>query len=205
MPITNRSLLPTLLMVALILPANIYVIGKEGLGAGLQCSFFRYQQTYLGTSLITLVDDLGYVTSGTIGGRSALSILAWALGTALLLAAAGYLVYSRDEAITAIRRPLVLLTAGGAVAYLLSCVLQYGPLLHGPAGFAIPVGVPLIFAVAGYILKVEDEEPEDEPDNGEPSEGDGEEIKIEASVVIPRRAPSPAPPPPRPQPPRSRR
>ncbi len=169
MLIINRSLLLLLLAAALILPTNIYIVG-ENLGAGLQSPLLRYQQTYLGTSLITLANDLGYVTSGIIGGRSALSILAWALGTILLLAAAGYLVYSRDEAITAIKKPLALLIAGGAVAYLLSCVAQYGPTFHGPAGFAVPVGVPLILAVAVYILKTEDDEPgyeEGEEDYGE--------------------------------------
>lgn len=168
----NQAFLLCLLGVAFILPTNIYLIGEEGLGAGLQCSFFRYQQTYLGTSLITLVDDLGYVTSGTIGGRSALSILLWALGTALLVAAAGYAVYRRHDGITRIRRPLALLVAGGAVAYLLSCIAQYGPGLHGPAGFAVPIGVPLILAVAGYVMTAEED---DELEYGEEKEDCGEE------------------------------
>ena len=48
----------------------------------------------------------------------------------------------------------------------------YGPTLHGPAGFAVPVGVPLILAVAGYILKAEGAE--DEYDDYEEETG-GEE------------------------------
>jgi len=172
MPITIRSLLPCLLAAALVLPANIYVIG-DAIGAGIQCSLFRYQQTSFGTSLITLFDDLGYVTSGTIGGRSAVSILLWVLGTALLVAAAGYLIYRRHDSITAIRKPLALLVAGGAVAYLLSCVAQYGPTLQGPAGFSVPVGVPLILAVAWYVMRVEDDDEsgyEGEEDYGEEME-----------------------------------
>lgn len=170
MPIPTRSLLPVLLATAL-LPANIYVVGGN-LGAGLQFPFLRYQQTYLGASLITLVDDLGYVASGTIGGRSAVSILLWALGTVLLLAAAGYAVYRRHDGIAGIRKPLALLVAGGAVAYFLSCIAQYGPTLHGQAGFAVPVGVPLILAVAWYVMKVEDD---DEPEY----EGEEEEYEDE--------------------------
>ena len=178
MPAKNESLLLCLLAAALILPVNIYLIGGEGLGAGLQSSFLRYQQTYLGMSVITLADDLGYVASGIIGGRSALSILLWALGTAFLLAAAGYLIYNRYNGVTGIRRPLVLLTIGGAVAYLLSCVAQCGPTLHGPAGFSIPVGVPLIFAIAVYTLKVEEDE-DDELEYEEEGEDDWEEIEEE--------------------------
>ena len=168
----KRQISALFLILILIFPVNIYIIG-DAIGAGLQSSFIRYQQTYLGTSVITLADDLGYVTSGIIGGRSALSILLWALGTALLLAAAGYFIYSRYNNIAEIRKPLALLTAGGAGAYLLSCIAQYGPTFHGPAGLSIPVGVPLIFAIAVYILKAEDDEPEYE----EEGEGDWEETE----------------------------
>lgn len=171
----NESFLLCLLAAALILPVNIYLIGEEGLGAGLQSSFLRYQQTYLGTSVITLADDLGYVTSGTIGGRSALSILLWAFGTTFLLVAAGYLIYNRYNGVTGIRRPLVLLTIGGAAAYLASCIAQYGTTLHGPAGLSIPVGVPLILTAAFYIMKVEGMD--DEPEYEEEGEDDWEETK----------------------------
>ncbi|WP_292492439.1 hypothetical protein [Methanoculleus sp. 10] len=50
----------------------------------------------------------------------------------------------------------------------------YGPTLHGPAGFAVPVGVPLILAVAGYILKTEED---DGPGYAEADEVDREEMK----------------------------
>ena len=171
----NQTILFCLLAAALILPMNIYLVGEEGLGAGLQSPLLRYQQTYLGTSVITLADDLNYVTSGVIGGRSALSILVWALGTGLLIAAAGYLVYCRYDGITGTKKQLVLLVAGGAAAYLLSCILQYGPLLHGPAGLSVPVGVPLILAIAGYVMRMEEDEElecEDEGDSGEDTEGE---------------------------------
>ena len=170
----RQSLLTSLLALTLILPVNVYIIG-DSIGAGLQFPFLRYQETYLGTNIITILRDFDYVTSGTIGGRSALSILLWALGTALLVAAAGYLLYHRYDSFTTIKRPLALLTAGGAVAYLLSCVAQYGPTLHGPAGFAIPVGVPLILAVAGYVMTVED----DDESGYEEEEEYGEEMEEE--------------------------
>jgi len=171
MSVTTRSLLPALLAVALLLPANIYAIGGA-IGAGLRFPLFLYQDTTYGTSLIPVWREISYVASGTIGGRSALSILLWVLGTALLLGAFGYAVYRRHDGIAGIRKPLALLTAGGAVAYLLSCIAQYGPALHGPAGFAVPVGVPLILGVAGYILKMEED---DELEYEEEEEGYGEE------------------------------
>ncbi|WP_292367023.1 MULTISPECIES: hypothetical protein [unclassified Methanoculleus] len=175
MPIPTRSLLPALLAAVLLLPVNVYAIGGA-VGAGLRSPLFLYQETVYGTSLIPVWREISYVTSGTIGGRSALSILLWALGTALLLAAAGYAVYRRHDGITGIRKPLALLTAGGAVAYLLSCVAQYGPTLYGPAGFAVPVGVPLLLGVAGYVMTVEED---DEPGCEEEEEEYGEEMEGE--------------------------
>jgi len=35
--------------------------------------------------------------------------------------------------------------------YLASCMFQYGPTLSGPAGFCIPIGVPLTWAI-GFII-----------------------------------------------------
>jgi len=166
MPIPTRHLLPTLLVFIILLPANIYVIA-DGIGAGLRFPLFLYQDTTYGASLIPVWREIAYVTSGTIGGRSAVSILIWVLGTALLgtallVAAIAYFAVRREDDSETLRRPLALLVAGGAAAYLLSCVAQYGPTLHGPAGFAVPVGVPLILAVAWYIAKVGDDGDEDE-------------------------------------------
>lgn len=180
MSITTRSLLPALLATVLLIPTSIYVIAG-GVGAGLRFPMFLYQDTTYGVSLIPVWREITYVTSGLIGGRSAVSILIWVLGTALLgtallIAAIVYFAARRQENYEALRKPLALLTAGGAAAYLLSCVAQYGPTLHGPAGFAVPVGVPLILAVAGYIMTVEED---DELENEE-EEGDyGEEVEEE--------------------------
>lgn len=83
MSVTTRSLLPPALLAAvLLLPANIYAIGNA-VGAGLRFPpLFLYQDTTYGASLIPVWREISYVTSGIIGGRSALSILLWVLGTA---------------------------------------------------------------------------------------------------------------------------
>ncbi|KAF5046606.1 hypothetical protein DSECCO2_469000 [anaerobic digester metagenome] len=172
MSVTTRSLLPALLAAALLLPANIYAIGGA-IGAGIRFPLFLYQDTTYGASLIPVWREISYITSGTIGGRSAVSILLWVLGTALLVAAIVYFAARRKDCYEAVRKPLALLVAGGAAAYLLSCVAQYGPTLYGPAGFAVPVGVPLLLGVAGYIMTVEDDDEsgyEEEEDYGEEME-----------------------------------
>lgn len=170
----NRSLLASLLALTLALPINVYVIG-DAIGAALQFPFLRYQETYLGTSVITVFRDLDYVTSGIITGRSTLSILLWLCGTFLLIAAIIYFAAKRQEDYESFRKPLALLVGGAGGAYLLSCILQYGPLLHGPAGLSFPVGVPLILAIAVYIVKAEGMD--DEQEYGEEGEDDWEEIE----------------------------
>ncbi|WP_265582067.1 hypothetical protein [Methanofollis aquaemaris] len=170
----KRSILSALLALTLVLPANIYLIGG-GLGAGLQFPLLRYQQTYLGTNIITLVRDIEYVSSGILGGRSALSVLLWLCGTLLLIAAIGYFVCMWYEDYASIRKLVSLLIAGAGVAYLASVIAQYGLLFHGPAGFSVPVGVPLILGVAWltYHAEVEEEEfcEEEYPDEDDDQEG----------------------------------
>ncbi len=170
----KRPILASLLALTLILPVNIYIIG-DAIGAALQFPFLRYQQTYLGNGVIIVLRDLDYVASGIITGRSALSILLWVLGTVLLVAAIVYFAARRQENYESFRTPLSLLVGGAGGAYLASCFAQYGFTLHGPAGLAIPVGVPLIFAIAVYILKAEGMD--DEPEYEEADEDDWEEAE----------------------------
>lgn len=173
----KRLFLVSLLILTLILPINVYIIG-DAIGAALQFPFLRYQQTYLGNGVITVFRDLDYVASGIITGRSALSILLWVLGTLLLVAAIVYFAARRQESYDSFRTTLSLLVGGAGGAYLTSCFAQYGFTLHGPAGLAIPVGVPLIFAIAVYTLKVEEDE-DDELEHEEEGEDDWEEIEEE--------------------------
>jgi len=144
----------------------IYQISNN-LGAGLRFPLVLYQDTVYGTSIIPLWREISYVTSGLIGGRSALAILLWTLGTLLLIAATCLLVvrwYEEGQ------RPVALLLAGAGAAFLASCVAQYGPLFHGPAGCCVPVGVPLVFAVAWFVWQGEEgEEEEDEPSSSDSS------------------------------------
>ena len=50
-----------------LIPINIYVIG-DWLGTGVQWALFRYQQTYMGDSLILVTRGITLVLDGTIGG-----------------------------------------------------------------------------------------------------------------------------------------
>jgi hypothetical protein len=131
----------------LVIPLNIYVVGGW-IGAGIQFPLFRYQDTSWGISIISIFDEMSYVLSGTLTGRTAVSISLWVLGTVLLVAA--FLAALLPEEKCPARLRGFALT-GAALLYLLSLFAQYGLFLHGPAGIAIPVGIPFLL-IAGLLV-----------------------------------------------------
>jgi len=52
--------------------------------------------------------------------------------------------------------------------FLVATLVQYGITLSGPAGFAIPVGIPIILII-GWLNYTQDYGIGDDPDPGEPS------------------------------------
>jgi hypothetical protein len=42
------------------------------------------------------------------------------------------------------------LNAGGAILFAIAIIIQYGIMLKGPSGFAIPIGIPVILGVAYF-------------------------------------------------------
>jgi len=134
-------------------PMTIYTIG-DWLGTGVQFPWFTYIISYQGTSLISAYNNLWYVAFGILSLKTAVSILLWEAGTVLLAAATCLLPYEHPNWSTR-HRISGLLTILAGIAMLASLIQQYGPLLHGPAGFAIPVGLPLVFAIGWWIYRYE--------------------------------------------------
>lgn len=148
--LSDRRIAPLLPLVLLLVPLNLYVIG-DLLGTGVQWVLFRYQETFYGPSLITIASDIGYVSSGQIGGKTAISFVLWDAGAVILIASFIVLLLALAE-----RKGKWIQYGGLAVAssgFLLvaSCMVQYGPLFSGPAGIAVPIGIPLVFAVAWVL------------------------------------------------------
>lgn len=136
-------------LLALLVPVNIYVIG-DWMGAGVQCPLFRYQETYLGTNTLSIFTDAGYLLRSTLVGKTALATGIWILGALLLLAALGSALFRGRERGRRIRGMLL---ASGTLLFLVSTIIQYGPAFQGPAGLAIPVGIPILLLL-GLILLV---------------------------------------------------
>ncbi|MCQ8894799.1 MAG: hypothetical protein NQU46_09280 [Methanolinea sp.] len=172
---SDRRIAPLLVLLLLFVPLNIYVIG-DWLGTGVQWALFRYQETTYGASLITVASDIGYVSSGLIAGKTAISFLLWDVGAVILLVSFFALLLVMVEREREWIHYAGLAIAASGVLFLASCIAQYGPTFAGPAGFAVPLGVPLVFAV-GWLVFVQksggeedrddDKEEDTEADTGE--------------------------------------
>jgi len=151
MNLLNDRRIPLVLVLLLfIIPLNVYVIG-EWIGTGVQWALLRYQETSYGVSLITLSRDYEFIISGFLTGKTAVSIAFWITGTILFIIAFIALGVMVLEGMNEKKHLPGLLVIASGILYLASCMTQYGPLFRGPAGFSIPVGIPLILAV-GWLI-----------------------------------------------------
>jgi hypothetical protein len=156
-------------VIVFLIPLNIYVIG-DGLAAGLSWALFKVQVPFIVADappfLITPLKDITYVTSGLITGRSAIAIALWYAGTTLLAAALATVLWTEyTGAGSRVRNAGAPCTILAGLLFLASCIFQFGVLLHGPSGYAVPVGVPLVFGTGYWAYRTRRK-----PDTGEPEE-----------------------------------
>ena len=135
-----------------LIPVNIYVIG-DWLGTGVQWALFRYQQTYLGDSLILVTRGITYALNGTIGGMSGISLVLWATGALLFIIALILVILANIKEDPARIKNASLFTLAGGIIFFVSIILQYGVFLTSPSGFAIPVGVPIILVIGWWMYQ----------------------------------------------------
>lgn len=133
-----------------LIPINIYVIG-DWLGMGVQWALFRYQQTYLGNSLILVTREITYVLNGTISGRSAISLILWAIGALLFIIATILVILANTNKDSSLIKKASLITITGGIIIAISILVQYGILLNSQSGFAIPVGIPIILVIGWWM------------------------------------------------------
>lgn len=159
-----QSRFPLILLALLaIIPQTIYIIGNH-LGTGIAWPFVRYQETYLGTSIIPMTRDLTIVFSGELTGKTSVSFCLWIIGAMVLAAAIILAAYDLLEN-EIHSHTLGLATFCAGCLFLLSSLVQYGILFSGPAGTVIPVGLPLVFVSGWWIYFKGDEDPEKETES----------------------------------------
>jgi len=174
----NRYRIPLILQcLVFLIPINIYVIG-DWLGTGVQWALLRYQETYLGNSLILVTKDINYVLTGVISGRSGLSYMLWAAGVLLFIIAVVLVVLANIEEDSGMIRKASLVTITGAVLLTVSVIIQYGIFFNSQSGFAIPVGIPVILIIGWWMYREGsgDNETDDEPGDENHDESGDEKV-----------------------------
>jgi hypothetical protein len=124
-----------------LIPVNIYVIG-DWLGTGVQWVLFRYQQTYLGNSLILITREITFV-------------LLFIIATVLVILAN----VKKDSPLI---KKASFFTIAGGIIIAVSILFQYGFLLNSPSGFALPVGIPIILIIGWWMYQDTDNETDDD-------------------------------------------
>jgi hypothetical protein len=149
-----KSKIPLILQIFIFLiPMNVYVIG-DGIGTGIQWLFFRYHVTNSGNSIVFLHREIGFVVSGLLTGKSAIASVLWAAGAILVIAATILVIYSLVKTDPAVLKKTAFINIAAAILFLLSVFVQYGILFHGPAGIAIPFGIPVLLIIAWWQYRI---------------------------------------------------
>lgn len=137
-------------LLVFIVPIHFFIIG-DNYGYGIQGFFYRYQEAPQGVSFIPLTNEIGYVTSGLIDGKSGLSILSWAFGSLLFYSSFFIFLYKFHELNKSHYKYISYLIFISIGSLLISSFLQYGLFFVGPAGISILIGIPFLFFF-GWVL-----------------------------------------------------
>lgn len=153
----ERPRISYIIMVLLfILPQSLYVFG-DYMAVGIRFPLFRYQYSAYGTSFIPVNREVGYIAGGIIKwttstgtpNPTAIATWIWLSGLVVLFAAASLILswhFLDNPDHARFPGPLIILTG---VLFLIWAMVQYGPFFFGPSGYAVPVGVPILW-YCGY-------------------------------------------------------
>jgi hypothetical protein len=124
----------------------------------------------LGNSLILITREISFVLSGTISGRTAISITLWVIGVILFIIATVLVILANIRKDSPLIKKASVFTITGGIIIVVSIFIQYGLLLSSQAGYAIPVGIPGILLIGWWMYRETDYDTDDE-DSG-PEKGD---------------------------------
>jgi hypothetical protein len=119
------------------------------MGIGVQGAVYRYQISAYGTYFIPITREIVFVLNGTLWGRTALSVLLWVSGTALLACTIIFALLHVQDTIQNYYRQITFGLIASCAIYLGSLIAQYGFTLKGMSGFSVPVG---IIGIPSWIL-----------------------------------------------------
>jgi hypothetical protein len=132
-----------------LIPVNIYVIG-DWMCVGMQWALFRYQQSSYGNSLISIGNDLQYLHSGLLQGRTVVVTVIWIIAVCILILCLIVNLAKLQKQTPVYLQLASLGIIGAGLLFTVADLVQYSVLLHSNSGFCIPIGVPLILAVGWW-------------------------------------------------------
>jgi hypothetical protein len=157
-----------ILALLLFLPQSIYVIG-DYIAIGIRFPFFRLQMAFqslsgsgnststdITMSTITVAREFQYIFGGIIRdnlGKTAVATYIWLAGLVVLILAGALIIswqFLDNDEHARYPGPLLLISGG---LFLLWGMVQFGPLLYGPSGYFIPVGLPVILYTGYQFLQ----------------------------------------------------
>ena len=141
----------TLLLFCFVIPLHVYTIGADQ-GIGIQGTFYRYQVTGYGSMMITLMQDIWNVISGTYSQRTALTIVLWMTGSIFLVIATLINLIRPDNFNLYNSTVTGFLLIGAGLFYVISCMAQFGLFFHGRAGISLPFGGFLLMVLGIYLM-----------------------------------------------------
>ena len=152
-----------------LIPLNIYMWG-DWLLINVQWALFRYQQYFhesaIDTSVILGHRDILYIFLGQNTGLYNIAAASfWTIGSVLLLIGLCITIFAYIEKKSPLIRTASYATTGGGIVLGLSALCRF------QGGFAIPVGVPIIFIIGWWMYQEKhDDDGEDEEEPGLDSE-----------------------------------
>ena len=162
----NTYRIPLLLQcLVFLIPLNIYMWG-DWLLVNLQWALFRYQQSPYGNSLIPGHKDIEYIYLGqNTGLYNIAAALFWTTGVAILLIGLIITIIAYIEKESYNIKTASYFTLSGGIFLALSALCRFN------AGFAIPIGVPIILIIGWWMYQgmYEPDDGDNEPKEVEPS------------------------------------
>ena len=144
---TRLRLILAFQFLILLIPLNVYMWG-EWLLVNIQWALFRYQQSPYGNSLILGHKDIMYIYLGqTTGLYNIAAALFWTAGALVLLAGLCYTLIAINRHDSGTIRMASYCTISGGIFFCCSAISRF------LGGFAIPVGVPVIFILGWWMYK----------------------------------------------------
>jgi hypothetical protein len=148
-----------------LIPVNIYAFGvpdklRDPVGdwavAGIQWALFQYQETVSGSSLISVSNLIRFIFEGDITGISAIPLMVGILAALLLVCSFIVNIASLAKGSHPYVRISSVMIIMCGLLFAISDLLLYGPLFHGPDGFCIPVGIPVMLFIGWWTYRHED-------------------------------------------------